>query len=179
MEKKPNSSEQLVEGNGAQLLQHFNLSRNKYFRTLETTAESIMAAGTTAHDFLKTILSSVASPVPINIVIIYRERDFSSVPRCKFCDPGTDCFTRNPLLMTLGLGVFHEMHDAQDFRLVLCADVSHCAMEHNMEMLKVIAKAAQLPHEPLIVSEIRTLRTRPLDCNVDWSGQWPITASVL
>ena len=69
------------------------------------------------------------------------------------------------------------MHIGLDFRLVLCADVSDCMVKHGIWMLKRIAKASQLPRDPLIVSERRTLRARSTDCNVGWSAQWPIHAS--
>jgi len=176
--KKPNQTERFAEGNRVSL-NHFNLSRIKHLRTLEITAESIVAAKSTAADFLKTVLSSVASPIPINIVIIYRDRDFGGIPRCNFCGPESSCFSRSPMLMVLGLGMFREIHDVHDFRLVLCADVSDSEMAHSMEVLEVIAKVAQLPHEPLIISEGRTLCTRSIDCNVGWSGNRPIVASAL
>ena len=77
------------------------------------------------------------------------------------------------------LGMFRKMYGACNFRLVLCADVSDCMVEHGIRMLEGIAKASQLLRDPLIISERRTLRTRPADRNVGWSGQWPIRASVL
>lgn len=75
--------------------------------------------------------------------------------------------------------MFHEMHNIWDFRLVLCADVSDCMVDHGIRMLKGIAKAAQLLPEPTITSERRTLRTRSTDHNVGCSGWWTIPASAL
>jgi len=168
------------------LLQHLNLSQNKYLRTLEITAESIVAANDTASDFLKTVLSSVASPVPVDVVIIYRSRDLGGRQFCIFCDPGAICLHHQPQLLERlarshqqQLGMFHEMYNAWDFRLVLCADVPDCMVEHSIAMLEDIAEAAQLPHKPLITSERRTLRTRSTDHNVGWSGRWSIPASAL
>jgi len=62
---------------------------------------------------------------------------------------------------------------------VLCADVSDCVVEQSIEILEDIAKGAQLPQKPLIVSERRILRTRSTDHNVGWTGRWSILASVL
>ena len=50
-------------------------------RTLETTAESILAADDTASGFLKTVLSSIPPPVPLGIVILYQDYDLD----CQFC----------------------------------------------------------------------------------------------
>ena len=77
------------------------------------------------------------------------------------------------------LRMFHEMYNAWDFRLVLCADVSDGMMEQAIEMLEEIAEMVQLPREPLIVSERRTLRTRSADRNAGFSGQCPVDASAL
>ena len=49
----------------------FDLSRNPSFRMLETTARSIASAGDTTSDFFKTILSTVTSPLPLNLLINY------------------------------------------------------------------------------------------------------------
>ncbi|KAF9780999.1 hypothetical protein BJ322DRAFT_291114 [Thelephora terrestris] len=53
----------------------FDLSRNKSLRTLETTAQSITRAGGSAPEFLKTVLSSVASPGMLDVVITYHDCD--------------------------------------------------------------------------------------------------------
>ena len=168
------------------MLQHFNLSRNKYLRTLEITTESIAAANDTASGFLKTVLSSVASPAPIDVVIIYRDYDLGGIQFCIFCDPGSICFWHHSQLLDRiarghqqQLGMFRKMYNSWDFRLVLCADVSDCMVEHSIEMLGNIAKVAQLPHEPLITSERRTLRSRSTDHIAGWSGRWQIPASAL
>ena len=53
----------------------FNLSRNVSLRTLETTATSIANAGDSASGFLKAVLSTITSPLPLNFVITYRYFD--------------------------------------------------------------------------------------------------------
>ena len=183
--KKPNSGEQFAVNKGV-LLQHFNLSRNKCLRTLEITAESIVAAKDTASEFLKTVLSTVTSPAPINVVIIYRNDDLGGVKCCVVCGPEVICFRHYTILMNemacchqTQLGIFRRMHSAWNFRLVLCADVSDCMVDYGIRTLKDIAKASQLPLDPLIISERRMLHTRSSDRNAGWSGRWPVRASAL
>ena len=57
------------------LFRQFNLSRNETLRTLETTAESVTAAGDAALGSLRTILSTVTSPMLLDLVIVYLDSD--------------------------------------------------------------------------------------------------------
>ena len=73
-ERKTNSSDQSVVDNQV-LFQHFDLSRNRSLRTLETTAKSVNAASGSASDFFRTVLSTTTSPAPLDVVVVYRETD--------------------------------------------------------------------------------------------------------
>lgn len=53
---------------------HFGLSQNKSLQTLEITAESMVAVDA-APSFLSTALSTITSPLPPDIVIIYQDID--------------------------------------------------------------------------------------------------------
>ena len=187
------SSEELIANNDA-LLRHFNLSQNKLLRTLEITVESIDAAGDTASDFLKTILSSVTSPGPLDVVIIYQDYDFFYYPPCKRCNleplHSHHCFQDVMDKLALDrrrqLRVFREMHSVRDIRLVLCADVSWDSvrgvtktLEHIVKGEKVEGRTDYFLYKPPIVFERRMLHTRPNDYPVGYSGREPILASAL
>ena len=176
------------------MLRHFNLSRNKSLRILETTAESIEVAGNTASGFLKTVLSSVTSPVPLDAVIIYRDFYFSSCPRCPSCPLKPVCSLHVVPSETALFSrcykwerrVFREMHNVRDFRLVLCADVVDWMVDYAIQRLEYFVKAEKvkggldyLLYEPLVISERRTLRTRNKDHNVGWSKEYDIHASAM
>jgi len=189
--RKINSGEWFTVDDGA-LLQHFNLSRNRSLRTLETTAQSIDVADDIASDFLKTVLSSVTSPALLDVVIVYRETDLRNMPHCSRCDSElVRCLSsrnkrdRNALFKHQ-FKVFREMHNARDFRLVLCADVFDCMVVDGIEMLERMMKVEEvtggldyLLQKPLIISERRTLRTRYIDQNPGWSRWDTISASAL
>ena len=187
------SSEELIANNDA-LLRHFNLSQNKFLRTLEITVESIDAAGDTAPDFLKTVLSSVTSPGPLDAVIIYQDYDFTYYPPCKRCNleplHSHHCFQdiMDKLILDRQrqLKVFREMHSVRDFRLVLCADISGNSvgratktLEHIVRAEKVEGRTDYFLYKPLIVFERRIIHTRPDDYNAGYSGREPILASAL
>ena len=82
--------------------------------------------------------------------------------------------------------VFHKIHNVRDFRLMLCADVFDCMVEETVKTLKRFVKEEKergglnyLLHEPLIISERRTPRTRCADYYAGWSADWPVPASAL
>jgi len=171
-----NLSEEFAANNRV-LLRDFNLSRNKSLQTLETIGESIGAAGGTASDFLMIVLSSVISPVPVDIVIIYQDIDFgvssshspyNSIP-IRFCySPQKG--KRDSWRYQQHLEVSRKVHNAWGFRLVLCADVSDCIVERAIKALERFVKAGKLKgglshsfYEPLIISERRLLRGRASD----------------
>lgn len=175
------------------MLQHFNISRNKSLRTLETTAQSITVAGDNASNFLRTILSTITSPAPFDVVIVYRDVDLGGIPsHCWRCEPDPVCFRHygwykgnivDAPRYKQHLIVFREMHKAwQDFRLVLCADVFDCMVEHGIQTLEDIVDAGGLDYlfyKPLIICERRTPRTRVEDYQAGWSATCLGTASAL
>ena len=159
------------------MLREFNLSRNKSLRTLETTAESIKQAGDTASFLLKTVLFSITSPTPLDLVIIYRNTDldgiqynsrgFERVSIDNSWSEETDYEVRQQLRM------LRKIQAVRGFRLVLCADVSDCMVEYAVEKLKRIVKVEKvtrglghLPYKPLIIAERRTIHTRSSDTRV-------------
>lgn len=171
---------------------HFNLSKNKSLRTLETTARSVTAAGDSAAGFLKTVLSTITSPSSLNVVITYDSFDVGRVMR----------YSLNPVRVEGGpigrsaesafyhsarFKVFGEMYQMRKFRLVLCADVFECIAEYAKQTLEGIVaeerKNGGLDYltgcEPLITSERRSLQTRLTDGCVGRSGKLPIIASAL
>jgi len=180
-----NSSERSVE-NSSDLLRDFNLSRSKRLRTLETTAEAIDHAQDITSCFFKTILSSSIPSLPLDLIIIYRDFDLGGSTFCLWSCPGI-CFRhktwgseeRNASYQQQRLGVFCGVHNVRDFRLVLCADVSDCMVEHGIGVLEQVAKAGQFFHEPLVIAERRTLHTRYADPHTGWMSRGYIFASAL
>ena len=176
-----NSSEEFVESNHA-LLQDFNLSRNKSLRTLETTGKSVDDAKGTASDFLMTVLSSVTSPVPVDVVIIYQDIHLE-IP---FIYPPYNpimpiyCYSLQTfLLYQQRLEVSHKVYSTRGFRLVLCADVCDRVVERAIQGLEDFVKVGKMeggsshfPYKPLIISERRLLCTRKYDNLPGVSGHW-------
>ena len=147
---------------------HFDLSRNKSLRTLETTAASITAEGA-APDFFTTVLSTVTSPLPLDVVIDYDDLDVDRMlwmgsPRA-FTRPLTleDIITKNVLGHEQRFKLFQEMYRVREFRLVLCADVCNDSVGLAVQTLERLVKAEKekeglgyLRCEPLIICEKRT-----------------------
>ena len=78
------------------------------------------------------------------------------------------------------------MHEAREFRLVLCADVSDSMVKYAAEMLDMHVKAEKakggldyLLCEPLIIIERRSPRTRPSDDHVGCGDRSCIIPSTL
>jgi len=180
--------------NNRALLQDFNLSRNKFLRRLETTAESIDAAANAAFDFFKTVLPSITSSTLLEVVVIYKEFDFSNMPHCSRCDSAAVRSCRNwpmprvseDLRFQHQFRVFREMHSARAFRLVLCVDVFDCMVEDGIEALGRAVKAEGVTggldclfQEPLITFERRSLRSRFFDQSAGWSMTRAIYGSAL
>jgi len=179
-----NSSEEFVANNRA-LLRDFNLSRNKSLRTLETTASSIDDAEGTASDFLMTVLSSVTSPVPVDVVIIYQDIHLEIpfiYPPYNPIMPIYFCYSRRTemwdhSLYQRRLEVPHKVYSTRGFRLVLCADVCDRVVERAIQGLEDFVKAGKMeggsshfPYRPLIISERRLLCTRKYDSFPGVSG---------
>lgn len=167
------------------LLQDSDLSRNSSLRTLETTAESINVVDDTASDFFRTVLSTVTSTVALDVVIVYREFDLGGTAFCWLgCESDPVCFRHNTqkeretdaLHYERQFKVFREMHDARDFRLVLCADVFECMVEHAVETLRHAVSTREVNGELAYVlcehwsspRDERLALARPI---IMWAGQ--------
>jgi len=189
-----NSSKRFLVDN-RELLRHFDLSRNKFLRTLETTAGSIISADDTASGFLKSVLSSIPPPVPLDIVILYRDHDLGARLDCQFCKPTKPvCFSHNfpshwdfyAQCYRRQLKVFQEMRSVRDFRLILCADAYDCVGGDAIHILEDIVMEEEMKgglshaiRKPVIISERRTLRTRTTDDRVGSSSKWAVFTSAL
>jgi len=153
---------------------HPDLSRNKSLRTLEITVGSTAGAGDAASGFFKTVLSTIATPLPLEVIIIYRELDFgySVYPNGGLVyvisygpfEGSASSIAFNPKLF----GVISDMCKVRKIRLVFCADVLECIAERAVRMLKHYVETERrnggleyLEEAPLIISEMRTLRSRP------------------
>lgn len=170
---------------------HFNLSQNKSLRTLETTAKSITAAGDAAAGFLKTVLSTVTSPVLLDVVIAYSAFDVDcvtwySVKPVRLEGVPARRRIESPLHHSARFRVFGEMYQTREFRLVLRVDVLECVAKHAEQMLGGIVAMERMDGgldylvcEPLIMSGKRSLQTRLTDGYVGSTGKWSITASAL
>ena len=189
-QKQTNSRSQFIVDNQA-VRSNFDLSRNKSLRTIETTAVSITAAGGAAPGFLKAVLSTITSPLPLDVVITYREFDVGG-NLCYWAKPihvqDLHPIIRGPNALNHPerFKVFSEMYRVREFRLVLCADVLNCAEEYAMRVLEQIVKTEMmnggldyLRCEPLIISESRSPRTRLTDDSAGERGKSPIRASAL
>lgn len=170
----------------------FNLSRNRSLRTLETTAEAITVAGDTAADFLNTVLSTITSPLPLDIVISYGDREGDSYVfswERRIINPqytSTNRTAANNLRHVGRFKIFRQMNGERGFRLVLCADVHDCitecalrALEHAVESEMEGGRFDCLTQGPLVISEVRSIRTRCSDDAVGSQTKWPIRASAL
>ena len=170
----------------------FNLSGNTSLRRLETTAESITAAGEAAPGFLNTVLSTITSPLPIDVVINYGEREgdyyvFSwekHVFGLRHTD--TDRMATDAQHRVGRFQIFREMQGVQGFRLVLCTNVHDCiaecarwALEHAVETELEGGGSGYLLQGPLIITEMRSVRSRCTDDAVGIQTKWPIRASAL
>jgi len=167
---------------------HFNLSGNKTLRTLETTAESMTAVDANP-SFLRTVLSTITSPLPLDIIIVYQHHDFGYYlpwwdPFHVVEFPGETKATN--ALHRRRFKQLHKMYKVREFRPVLCADAVECTMGHVVQELESMVKMEKakgrldyLLREPLIISEIRSPRTRFHDDNVGSTGGPMACASAL
>ena len=168
-ERKTNPSDQSVVDNQV-LFQHFDPSRNRSLRTLETTAKSVNAASGSASDFFRTVLSTTTSHAPLDVVVVYRETDLGGDwGCCRFrCGPSPICsryhlqrdIAGDVLRYKRHFRLFREMHKARDSRLALCADVLDCMVEHAIQTLEHTLIAREVNggldcfiYKPLVISE--------------------------
>jgi hypothetical protein len=186
--KKMSSSPQFTVDDQA-VRQDFDLSQNRSLRTLETTAET-MVCEDTSPNFLTTVLSTITSPLPLTIVIIYGERDVDLL-LCTWAKPfrveslRQETRTANVVNHQERFTAFSEMYKVREFQLVLCADVLERVVECAMGVLERIVEAEKANgglgyflSEPLIISERRSPRTRLRDDRVG-RRRWSIDASAL
>ena len=193
MEKRTSSSEKIA-ANDHTLFQHFNLSRNKSLRTLETTGRSIANANhenqDVASDFFKIVLSSVTSSVPLDVVIIYRSYEICGLPGLDlepFCfrHSSQEVWDREFPYYQQQLKVFREMYKMRDFRLVLCADVPGFMEDHAVEILGRVVEAGKVMggigrlYQPLVICERQTLPIGPYRVDVGNSSRGYVSASAL
>ena len=149
-------------------IRHINISRNKSLRTFETTAESIDHACDAAPGWLGAVLSSIASPTPLDVVVVYRDFYFKNSYNCALWDfhyhpsPADDF----ALLYRQQLRMFREAYDVRDFRLVLCVDVLDFLVEHAIRTLERTVEEGKggLDYPPCkVIFERRIPRTRSTD----------------
>lgn len=173
--KKTSSSSRSI-ANDEGVRWHFDLSQNKALRTLETTAEA-MIYGDGNPRFLKTVLSTITSPFPLDVVVVYQHYDVGYHLCWWWTTPGQilDETVWSTFNHRRRFEEFREMYMVRGFHLVLCADIlngfTECTLqglEHVVEMEKVKGGFDYLLSEPLIISEVRS-RTRLHDFRV---GEW-------
>ena len=171
------------------LFRQFNLSRIKSLRTIETTAESITTAKDAAASSLSAILSTVTSPMLLDLVIVYWDSDVEGVNRHRQIsgiksepEYRAACALRHQHWFK----VFREVHEARDFQLVLCADVLDPMVKYATGMLdrlvgveKMWGGLDYLAREPLVIVERRSPRARGIDSRPGWGGRRPVCASAL
>lgn len=165
---------------------HFNLSQNKHLRTLETTAESMIHRSANP-SFLKIVLSTITSTLPLDITIIYQHYDFGylfqwwekPVPTVEGWGGG-DSYGQQQFK------VLQEMYMVRGFQLVLCADVLDGVTEYTIQGLKQAVEKEKvnggfdyLPCEPSIISKVCSPHTRLSDDCVGGAGRSQINASAL
>ena len=164
----------------------FDLSRNRYLRTLETTARSIGNARD-APGFFKTVLSTIAPSLVLNVVITYRGGDLG------LHLSGTErlvsvAYTIEPTCSEQ-FRLFKGMYEVREFQPVLCANVFGFVVDYGVLTLKLAVEGEKvrggsdhLHYEPLVISETRLPRSRRRDWQMggyDTSARNYICASAL
>ena len=189
-EEDPTDSSQPFTGDEQAARGAWDLSRNKALRTLETTAESMVFSEASPR-FLSNVLSTVTSPRPLEVVVIYWESDvdriiwFWSKPISVRLAP-SEMTAGNALHHQKRFEQFREMHRVRDFQLVLCADVLDCAVKDAVWLLEAIVGTERskggldyFSCPPVVISEMRTPRTRVLDSHTGSTARPDVRASAL
>ena len=139
--------------------------------------------------FLRTVLSTISSPLPLDIIIVYRHYDvgymvswWKPFPVAEF-DGG---LRETNALHQQRFKQLRKMYMVREFRPVFCADAIGCAMEHVVRGLESIVEMERargrldyLLREPSIISDMRSARTRLFDDYVGGSMRWEVRASAL
>lgn len=135
---------------------HSNLSKNTSLRTLEIEAGNVTVASYVAPNFLTTLLATITSPLLLDVVVIYREREVG----CHVTD-GHNQSEDSPTDHAELFRIYSEMHSVRNFRLVLCAEVLKCDEEAALEALeRCVEEEAKdggfdyLGCRPLIISRV-------------------------
>jgi len=123
-------------------LQDFDLSRHISLQALRVTARSVYGAPDTASNLLKYVLSTIQSPAFSRVVVLYRDCDFhgvrskgdSSWPPLRELSQAEA--TEEASRHRRRFEVLRQVHEARDFRLVLCADVWDPIGEYAVQMLR-------------------------------------------
>ena len=124
--------------------QDFDLSRNKSLRTLEIPVSHSYHKGP---GLLTRALSTITSPVPPKVVIVYRDHDFHGLQHGWYGQkwdlrpgrllPWAWHDTRNEILSPwMDFRIFHEMHEIRNFQLELRADVWGGVAEYAVQILR-------------------------------------------
>jgi len=159
----------------------FDLSRNSSLRTLETTAVSITEAAV-ASGFLKAVLSTVTSPLPLDLIINYGLSEVRCY-RPYYVRAGNFFKTERAaedLLHLERFKMFSEMYRVHEFRLVLCAEVYDWFAEEGTRALECVVEAERmnggfdyLSCEPLVIC------ARLTDFQVNMGGKWAVAVCLL
>ena len=128
-------------------LQSFDLSRNKSLRALQVPARSVDRASRgdspdTALNFLKYVLSTIASAAFFELVVLYWDYDFRGVQRAQHsvwphirelsqAERAEETSRHHKRFELL-----REVHNVRGFQLVLCADVWGPNGEYSVRMLR-------------------------------------------
>lgn len=100
-------------------------------------------------------LSSITSPVPPKVVIIYREYDFAGLKPGWYEQNWDLCPGRLPPWLWHDIikeetswqwpqfRILHEVHEVRNFRLELCADVWGDVAEYAVEVLRQIVEVGK------------------------------------
>ena len=141
--------------------------------------------------FLRAVLSTTKSALPLNVVVIYHHLDlgwsnrpFPKPIRTVYAASGPTA--EGVSLHSQRFEMLRRMYKTHAFRLVLCADVLGCVRQRIIGELERIVKVEKakgglgyLFCEPLIISAIRSSRTRLLDAHVGHTGTEDLRASAL
>ena len=126
---------------------HFDLSRNKSLRTLETSAESIARAQDTASRFFETVLSTTMPSLPLDVVIAYSGGDngfvawdTERIARMGWGSPYVSPETNVAMCHSERFKVLRGMHEVRKFRLVFCAETRGDDVERVVKMLERIVE---------------------------------------
>ena len=149
-----------------------------------------MVAEGASPNFLGTVLSTIPPPLPLDVVIIYRDSDLTRTARERWpayiMPPSVYREAKIVLHHRQRFEAFYKMHTARDFRLVLCIDDPDHDPEHCAQLLGGIVEAEKAAGRldyllcgPLIASEMWPPRPRLCDGYTSRAGMWDHPTSAL